>query len=158
MSLLSPQQVFQEPPENFESKLEAAACYLIAQENVLFLKREQRRPQGGLWGIPGGKFEKGETAEQAVIREIREETGIALSNRSLKSLGKVYIRLPDVDFTYHMFAHSLEKIPSAIVLDPVEHTEYQWLTLQEALKLPLIRGEVECIYLAYGSELKVSHK
>ncbi len=156
MSMIQPQQVFKEPPDNFSPRLEVAACFLTVDESVLFMKRQPYKSDGSLWGIPGGRFEKGETAHQAVVREIKEETGIDLPNETLKYFGKVYIRLPDVDFIYHMFAHELRETPE-IQMDPVEHTEYRWITLEEALKLPLIRGEAECIYLAYGKELTVSN-
>lgn len=145
--MIQPQQVFKEPPENFNPKLEVAACFLSVDERVLFMKRQPHKTDGSLWGIPGGRCEKGETAHQAVVREIKEETGIDLENESLTYIGKVYIRLPDIDFIYHMFAHKLQNIPAEIPIDPKEHTEYRWITLQESLKLPLIRGEAECIHL-----------
>lgn len=47
-------------------------------------------------------------------------------------------------------------INGSLAIDPTEHIEYQWMTLREALTLPLIRGEAECIRLAYGSEPKIS--
>jgi 8-oxo-dGTP diphosphatase len=157
-ALMISNQVSPAPPENFKPKFEVAACYLIVDENVLFMKRQPHKSDGNLWGIPGGRLEKGETLHQAVVREVNEETGIDLSDKTLKYFGKVYIRLPDIDFIYHMFAHELEKIPNEIVIDPGEHTEYEWMTLEEALKRPLIRGEAECICLAYGPEPKISNE
>lgn len=152
------QQVFQDPPKNFNPRLEIVACYLTVGENVLFMKRQPHKSDGNLWGIPGGRCEKGETAHQAIVREVHEETGLDLTDKILKYFGKVYIRLPDIDFIYHMYVHALEKIPQQIAIDPNEHTEYQWMTLENALQLPLIRGEAECICLAYGSKPKISNE
>jgi 8-oxo-dGTP diphosphatase len=152
MSFSNGRMVFQEPPENFNPKLEVAACFITVDENVLFMKRQPHRSEPSKWGIPGGKVEKGETAHQAVRREIKEETGLDLPH-DVKHLGTVYIRYPEVDFIYHMYGHDLNDYPAKIEIDPVEHEEYQWMTLGDALKLPLIRGEDECIYLVYGKDL-----
>ena len=48
-----------------------AACALIdADGRVLLAKRPPGRPLAGLWAFPGGKVEKGETPEAALIREL----------------------------------------------------------------------------------------
>lgn len=150
MSSASAQMVFQEPPENFNPRVEVAACFMEVNGKFLFMKRQPHKSEGNLWGIPGGKCEKGEHSEITVIREIKEETGVDLPKESLKYFGKVYIRYPEVDFVYHMYAHDMESYPTEIAMDPNEHFEYRWMTLKEALELPLIRGEDECIYLVYG--------
>ncbi len=146
---MSAKMVFNQPPENFNPKVEVAACFITVGGNVLFMKRQSHCSEPSKWGIPGGKLEKGETAHQAVLREIKEETGLHLPSE-VKHLGTVYIRYPEVDFIYHMYGHDLSEYPTQVVIDPVEHEEYRWMTLGEALKLPLIRGEDECIYLVYG--------
>ena len=42
---------------------------------ILLIKRGHE-PGKGLWSVPGGRIEPGETDEQAVVREVREETGL----------------------------------------------------------------------------------
>lgn len=61
-----------------------AACALIdADGRVLLAKRPPGRPLAGLWEFPGGKVEKGETPEAAVIRELEEELAIKVSSKCL---------------------------------------------------------------------------
>jgi 8-oxo-dGTP diphosphatase len=48
-----------------------------AAGRLLLIKRGHE-PGKGLWSIPGGRVEPGETDEQAVIREVREETGLVV--------------------------------------------------------------------------------
>lgn len=102
MDVLSGQLVFEQPPENFNPKIEIVDCFMTFNENVLFLKRQPHKSEGNKWGVPGGKVEKGETADQAVLREVREETGIDLAGTPLKYFGKVYVRYLEIDFLYHI--------------------------------------------------------
>jgi len=44
----------------------------------LLLIKRGHEPDAGLWSLPGGRVEPGETDEQAVVREIREETGLSV--------------------------------------------------------------------------------
>lgn len=52
-----------------------ALCLLEHQGRVLMLRQHHRRG----WTLPGGLVNRGETAEQAVVREVREETGLAIA-------------------------------------------------------------------------------
>lgn len=60
-----------------KSILLVAACALIdADGRVLLAQRPPGKTLAGLWEFPGGKVEPGETPEEALIRELREEIGI----------------------------------------------------------------------------------
>ena len=54
----------------------AAAVVVNAENEILIAKRAVDAHQGGLWEFPGGKVEEGESVEQALARELLEETGI----------------------------------------------------------------------------------
>lgn len=56
----------------------AVAVMQRADGRVLLAERPRGKSSGGYWEFPGGKFDAGETAEQALARELREEIGIAL--------------------------------------------------------------------------------
>src|SRR5688500_18860112 len=53
-----------------------AAALVDAEGRVLLQQRSPDRDMAGLWEFPGGKVEKGELPESALIRELAEELGI----------------------------------------------------------------------------------
>jgi len=58
----------------------AAAAVSDARGRVLIAQRPAHVHQGGLWEFPGGKLEPGESARQALTRELREELGIEVGS------------------------------------------------------------------------------
>ena len=56
--------------------LVAAAALVDVDGRVLICKRPEGKQMGGLWEFPGGKLEAGESPEDCLIRELREELGI----------------------------------------------------------------------------------
>ena len=52
------------------------ASMVVLNENKVLLVRRGRAPFSGLWSLPGGKTEGGETPREAARRELKEETGI----------------------------------------------------------------------------------
>ena len=64
-----------------------AACALIdADGRVLIAERPAGRSMAGLWEFPGGKIEAGERPEETLIRELKEELGIVVSEPCLAPL------------------------------------------------------------------------
>ena len=63
--------------------LVAALALIDPDSRVLIAQRPEGKAMAGLWEFPGGKIETGETPEAAIIREAREELGIAIDERCL---------------------------------------------------------------------------
>lgn len=64
---------------NPKETIRAVLCYLKRDGNYLLLLKARGRFGGGFWNAPGGKIERGESPEEAAIREVFEETGLAIS-------------------------------------------------------------------------------
>jgi len=60
----------------------AVGAVVFRGDEVLLVKRG-RAPSRGLWAIPGGSVELGETLREAAEREVREETGIEIRTQSI---------------------------------------------------------------------------
>jgi 8-oxo-dGTP diphosphatase len=53
-----------------------SAAFILRGDNILICQRRRGQPMELKWEFPGGKIEPGETAEQALARELEEELGI----------------------------------------------------------------------------------
>lgn len=123
--------LFETPPPDFDPAFEAVSCLLREGDAFLFLHRAPEVLHPGTWGCPTGKVEPGEDRVDAVRREVREETGIALPREAFAFRETLAVRYPDFDFIYHLFAVRLTERPK-IILNRREHINYAWLTLEKA--------------------------
>ena len=102
----------------------------------LLMVRRGRDPGAGLWSIPGGRVESGETLAQAVVRELWEETGIRGACEGL--VGWIERSGPHHHFVILDF--------SVRVLDPAEPvagddaSEAAWVSFGEVTGLDLVEG------------------
>ena len=73
-----------------------AACALVDVDGrVLIARRPEGKKRAGLWEFPGGKVEAGELPEQTLIRELREELGIDVTQACLAPLTFASHSYPD---------------------------------------------------------------
>jgi len=107
----------------------------------LMLKRSSRKYYEHLWQGVAGKIEKGETAWQAVVRELEEEIG--------KKPVKVFVADHIASF-YDARKDRIQMVPifgievenSEVQLSE-EHSEYKWVSFEEALTLLTWKGQKE---------------
>lgn len=91
------------------------------------------------WGIPGGKIKRGETCEEALIREIVEETALGLRDVCFVMVQDC-IEPPEFQRSAHFLllnyvAHCVSEVPQVILNE--EAQAFQWLPLAEALRVDL---------------------
>jgi 8-oxo-dGTP diphosphatase len=75
--------------------MQVAAGVIRRGGEVLLSRRPAHKPHGGLWEFPGGKLQAGESAEQALQRELMEELGIHVDR--VRTLTSIHHRYPAFD-------------------------------------------------------------
>jgi 8-oxo-dGTP diphosphatase len=115
----------------------------VAVDNErLLLVRRGRGMAAGLWSVPGGRVEAGETLAEAVVRELSEETG--LEGVCDRFLGWVE-RVGD-DHHFVILDFVVEVLEGG---DPVagdDAAEAQWVPLPEVADYPLVDGLAEFLH------------
>jgi len=125
---------------------------LFRNGKLLVVKRAgTRKLLPGLWEIPGGKVEMGETGEEALIREFYEETGLRII------VGKEYWKY-EYDYAGEL-AEERDFIVTAdgceVHLNPKEHIEYRWISAGEIGELessPDMQKSMRRAFAARGGE------
>ena len=121
-------------------KLRVAGCFLEYNGKFLILHRRPDKSQGDKWGLPAGKVDRGETDIQAVLRELKEETGYKASPDELEFLGEINWKFAEKEVDFPTFRIKLEK-PIQVKHQPDEHMGYKWVTAEECYKMDnLIHG------------------
>jgi 8-oxo-dGTP pyrophosphatase MutT (NUDIX family) len=108
------------------------ACVLLCRNNQLLL---QRRSDNGLWALPGGSMEPGETLEVVAKRELFEETGLEAKHLELFHVfsGKnLYYKYPHGDEVYNVVsAYVCTNFDGVLKEDGVEVQELQYFSYEE---------------------------
>ena len=104
---------------------EVVAALIWDGEKFLICQRPENKARGLLWEYVGGKVEAGETKQEALIRECREELGITIS------VGDVFMDVvheyPDI--TVHLTLFHAQIVSGEIKL--LEHSAVAWITPDE---------------------------
>ncbi|MDQ1020950.1 NUDIX domain-containing protein [Streptomyces afghaniensis] len=117
---------------------QAIVAVLRREGRVLAIRRGPRVARPGYWQPLSGKLEPGETQEQAVVREVREEVGL-----TVVPLAKVWESETD-DRLFRLHWWTARADTGEVVPDPEEVADTRWVTPQEFLALePVFDGDRE---------------
>ena len=125
----------------------AASVALIAGGRVLLIQRA-RPPYRGLWTLPGGRLEPGESAEAGAAREVHEELGLAVS--ALRPVTR--LRLGEGGFVLQVFATNA--FEGRIVASD-EIGDHRWVVpdrLGDLTVTPDLPGVLERAFRLFGSD------
>lgn len=137
--------VYKEQPKNFKFDLEVVACLIECQGKILLLLRNTKKPHGGKWGLPAGKRDiTDDNRNHALIREIKEETGLTFDEKDLEFYNTFYVSQAKNNFLYHYYHTRLEKFPEVKIKED-EHQMFTWLSPEEALLLSIVPDEDFCL-------------
>jgi 8-oxo-dGTP diphosphatase len=116
------------------------AAVTDAEGRLLMIKRGHE-PAAGLWSIPGGRIEPGETDAEALVREMLEETGLTVEPGRL--LGRV--QRPGLGGTVIDIRDYAATVVSGTLRAGDDAADVRWVTAAEMDSLEITEGLIEAL-------------
>ena len=128
----------------------AVSAAIIRDGRVLIVRRA-RSPALGVYTLPGGVVEAGETLTEAVVREVREETGLAIAPVGLAGHREAILRDAEnrVERHFVILAFAARWISGEPVLNE-ELGEWKWMRPVELAGLATTEGLAEIVAAAFA--------
>lgn len=123
------------------------SCHaLVRSGDRILLVQRGRPPFQGYWGLPGGGVELGETVEQALLREVAEETGLEVSLTRFLGYADAIDRDSAGRVKYHYVICYFEAEVRGGTLRPADDAAAaEWVTLEQASTLPTTDAVERCL-------------
>ncbi len=120
------------------------ACYIEDGDRVLMLHRTKKKVDinQGKWIGVGGKLEPGESPEECLLREVKEETGLTLTSYRLRGLVTFNFVGPDALLgweTEYMFLYTADGYEGGLI--PCDEGELAWIPKENIPSLNLWPGD-----------------
>ena len=115
----------------YQNPSSATAAFILNSKNEMLVAKRGKEPAKGTLDLPGGFVDNGETAEQGIMREIKEETGLDISEvEYLFSIPNIY-RYSGMDIhTLDMF-YCCRVADDAVAKAADDAAECYWVPLRE---------------------------
>ena len=116
-------------------------CYIENKDRYLMMLRNKKQndPNAGKWVGIGGKFREGETPDECMIREVREETGLAV--REYRFHGVIHFR-SDTWEDEDMYLYSAKAPDTASIEEDIcDEGTLRWIEKNEIMGLSLWEGD-----------------
>ncbi len=112
----------------------AVAAVIQKGDKVLLARRSMKsRGQPGKWENAGGEVDEGETTEQAIVREIKEELGVVFTIEKILLEGD--FKNTDSDWHVIVYGGSIVGTPKPMILE--ETSEVKWFNIDELKNVDL---------------------
>jgi 8-oxo-dGTP diphosphatase len=129
------------PPAPVKVVLVAACALVDPDGRVLIAQRPPGRPMAGLWEFPGGKIEPGERPEETLIRELKEELGIVVTEPCLAPFTFASHAYPDFHLLMPLFVcRRWTGAPTAL-----EGQALKWVKPNKLREFPMPRADLPLI-------------
>jgi 8-oxo-dGTP diphosphatase len=127
-----------------------AVSAAIVRDGRVLVVRRARAPANGLFSLPGGVVEIGETLNEAIIREVREETSLAIEPIGLAGFREAITRDTDDRIERHfvILPFAARWLAGEVTLNE-ELSEARWLDPAELTGLPTTPGLAEIVASAF---------
>ena len=121
--------------------LVSAVALIDRDGRVLLAQRPEGKSMASLWEFPGGKVEKGETPEAALVRELHEELGIETWDSCLAPL--TFASHKYEDFHLLMPLYACRKWSG--IVQPKEGQTLKWVAARDLSKYPMPAADLPLI-------------
>jgi 8-oxo-dGTP diphosphatase len=127
-----------------------AVSAAIVRDGKILVVRRARAPAHGLYSLPGGVVEVGETLEEAVTREVREETGMTIEPVALAGFREAIVRDAErrVERHFIILCFAARWRAGEVLLNE-ELDEARWLEPAELASLPTTAGLADIVAEAF---------
>ena len=115
---------------------------VVVDNDRLLLVRRGKAPAAGLWSVPGGRVEHGETLIEATVRELREETGLDGVCGPLIDWGEFF----EGDHHSIVFDFEVTLVGHDEPVAADDASEVRWVDLNDVAELHLVDGLAEMLH------------